>query len=92
MNLSRSSRIALRISFEEIQLDRYNSRAYVAGKYTWEALSIGIEDDVTSGAARVIQEQLQAQQYLTGVEGAWLAAAPEGSAYKNASPLHRKSF
>lgn len=70
------------IEFEEVQLDRYNSRAYVAGKYTWSPMTIAIEDDVTGGAARVIQEQLQAQQYLTGIEGAWLAAAPEGSAYK----------
>lgn len=70
------------LSFEEVQLDRYNSRGYVAGKYTWEAMQITFEDDVTGGAARVIQEQIQAQQWLTGVEGAWLAAAPEGSAYK----------
>ena len=70
------------LSFEEVQLDRYNSRAYVAGKYTWEPCAIAFEDDVTSGAARIIQEQIQAQQYLTGVEGAWLAAAPEGSSYK----------
>jgi len=70
------------LSFEEIQLDRYNSRAYVAGKHTWEPMTITIEDDVTSSASKVIQEQLQKQQWLIGAEGQFLAAAGEGSGYK----------
>lgn len=70
------------LSFDEVQLDRYNSRGWVAAKHTWSEMNLTIEDDVTSQAARVIQEQLQKQQYLTGIEGPWLAAAPEGSVYK----------
>ncbi len=70
------------ISFEEIQLDRYTSRAWVAGKYTFEPIDISFEDDVTGTATKVIQEQMQKQQWLIGAEGQWLAAAGEGSLYK----------
>ncbi len=70
------------LTFDEIQLDRYNSRAWVAGKYTFEPMTITLEDDVTGTAAKVIQDQLQNQQFLTGAEGQWLAAAGEGSLYK----------
>ena len=70
------------ISFDEVQLDRYVSRAWVAGKYTFEPMTLSFEDDVSGTAARVIQEQLQKQQWLTGAEGQWMAAAGEGSLYK----------
>jgi hypothetical protein len=70
------------LSFEEVQLDRYNARAYVAGKYTFEPMTITFEDDVSSTATQVLQEQLQNQQFLIGAEGQWLAAAGEGSLYK----------
>jgi hypothetical protein len=70
------------VSFEEVQLDRYNSRAFVAGKHTFEPMTLTVEDDVTSGAAKVIQEQLQRQQWLIGAEGQFLAASGEGSQYK----------
>jgi hypothetical protein len=70
------------ISFDEVQLDRYVSRAWIAGKYTFEPMTLSFEDDVSGTASRVIQEQLQKQQWLTGAEGQWLAAAGEGSLYK----------
>jgi len=70
------------LTFEEVQLDRYNSRAWVAGKHTFEPMTITVEDDVTGSASRVLQEQIQKQQWLTGAEGQWLAAAGEGSLYK----------
>lgn len=69
-------------NFEEIQLDRYNSRAFVAGKYTWDQMTLTLEDDVSGTASAVVQQQLQAQQWLTGAEGPWLASAGEGSLYK----------
>lgn len=71
-----------KISFEEVQLDRYVSRAWVAGKYTFEPVTLTVEDDVSGTASQVIQEQLQKQQFLIGAEGPWLAAAGEGSLYK----------
>ena len=70
------------ISFEEVQLDRYVSRAWIAGKYTFEPITLSFEDDVSGTAAAVIQEQLQKQQWLTGAEGQWMAASGEGSLYK----------
>lgn len=70
------------LSFEEVQLDRYNARAYVAGKYTFEPMTITFEDDVSSTATQVLQEQIQNQQFLIGAEGQWLAASGEGSLYK----------
>lgn len=70
------------VNFDEVQLDRYNSRAWVAGKYTFEPISLVVEDDVTGSASRVIQEQLTQQQWLTGAQGPWLATRGEGSLYK----------
>ena len=70
------------ITFEEIQLDRYVSRAFIAGKYTFEPMTLSFEDDVSGSASQVIQTQLQKQQWLIGAEGQWLAAAGEGSLYK----------
>ncbi len=75
------------LSFEEIQLDRYNSRAWVAGKHTFEAITVSFEDDVTGTASRVVQDQLQGQQWLIGAEGQWLAARGEGSLYKFVTTL-----
>lgn len=70
------------LSFEEVPLHRYNSRAWVAGKHNWEEIKIVLEDDVTSTAMAVLTAQLQQQQYLIGTAGPWLAASPEGSLYK----------
>ena len=70
------------LNFDEVQLDRYNSRAWVAGKHTFEPMTLTFEDDVTGSASKVLQEQLQKQQWLTGAEGPWLAASGEGSLYK----------
>lgn len=69
------------LSFDEVQLDRYNSRAWVAGKHTFEPMTLTFEDDVTGTASKVLQEQLQKQQFLIGAEGQWLAAAGEGALY-----------
>ncbi len=71
-----------KLSKSEIELHRYNSTAFVAGKHTWEPLQLTLEDDVTGTAATVVQAQLQKQQWLVGAEGQWLAAAGEGSLYK----------
>ena len=70
------------LTFDEVPLHRYNSVAYVAGKHSWNDLSITVQDDVTGSASQVIQNQLQKQQWLIGAEGQWLAAAGEGSLYK----------
>lgn len=70
------------LNFEEVQLDRYNSRAWIASKHMFEPMTLTLEDDVTGSASKVLQEQIQKQQWLTGAEGPWLATAGEGSLYK----------
>lgn len=70
------------LNFQEVELHRYNSVAWVAGKHTFEPMTMTLEDDVTGSASKVIQEQVQNQQFLIGAEGQWLAAAGEGSNYK----------
>ena len=70
------------ITIDEVQLDRYNSRAWVGGKHTWDPLTLTVEDDITGTASQVIQEQMQAQQWLIGAEGPWLGRGEEGSLYK----------
>lgn len=71
-----------KVQFEEIVLHRYNSISYIAGKHSWDPISLTVQSDVTGTAASVIQAQLQKQQWLIGAEGQWLAAAGEGSLYK----------
>lgn len=71
-----------RLQFSKHQLDRYNSRANIAGKHTWDPISVVLEDDLKNGASTAIQAQLQKQQWLIGAEGQWLAPAAEGSLYK----------
>ncbi len=70
------------LKFEKVALHRYNSVSYIAAKHSWETMSLTVQADVTGSAARVIQAQLQKQQWLIGAEGQWLAAAGEGSLYK----------
>lgn len=76
------------ISFEEVQLDRYNSRAWVAGKHNFEPMTITFEDDLTSLATIVLQEQISKQQWLIGGQGPFLATAGEGAAYKFGTTLN----
>lgn len=70
------------LSFEEFPLDRYNSRAYVAGKHTFEPLTMTLEDDVTNRASNAIQTQLERQQRLIGATGPWLNTEATASSYK----------
>lgn len=72
------------ISFEEVPLERYNSRAYVAGKHTWEPCTLTVEDDITGLASYAVTGQLETQQRLIGadLDGQWLNTTPTASGYK----------
>lgn len=70
------------LSYEEIQLDRYNSRVYVAGKHTFDPTQLTVEDDITNRATHAIQTQLEMQQRLIGAAGPWLNTAPTAFSYK----------
>jgi hypothetical protein len=71
-----------KLNFEEITLHRYNSIAYVAGKHSWDPITMTLQDDISGSASAVVQAQVQKQQWLIGAEGQWLATAAEGSFYK----------
>lgn len=75
------------ISFDEIPLHRYNSVVYIAGKHSWEPLSLTIEDDITGRASQIIQNQMESQQKLIGGTGPWLNATPTASGYKFGTTL-----
>ena len=70
------------ISYEEVEVHRYNSKAWVQGKHTFDPVTLTVEDDLTGTASTVIQAQLQSQQFITGVEGPFLARTPEAAAFK----------
>ena len=49
------------VTFEEMTLDVYNSRVYLAGKHTWEAITLNVREDVNGNVQRLVGEQLQKQ-------------------------------
>ena len=49
------------LSFEEIPIEIYNSRLYLAGKHQWEAVTTNLRDDAGGQVARLVGEQLQKQ-------------------------------
>lgn len=65
------------LDFDEVTLNVYNSRIYVAGKHTWQTLAITIRDDAQGSVSRVVGQQLQKQ--MDFVEQASAAA---GNDYK----------
>ena len=72
------------LSWEMIEVHRYNSTAYVAGRHSWEIMNLKVEDDITGLAATVVEAQLETQQRLVGVslDGSWLNTAATGTDYK----------
>jgi hypothetical protein len=49
------------VNFEEIAVHTYNSIVYLAGKPSFETISITVRDDATGAIARLVGEQLQKQ-------------------------------
>ena len=49
------------VSFGEIPIEIYNSRYYLAGKPTWEAVTINVRDDASGEVAKLVGEQIQKQ-------------------------------
>lgn len=49
------------VNFEEIEIPVYNSRAYLAGKHTWEAVTLNLREDVNNRVQKLVGEQLQKQ-------------------------------
>ena len=49
------------LTFENTTLDVYNSRVYIAGKHTWEPITINLRDDVNNSVSKLVGEQVQKQ-------------------------------
>ncbi len=72
-----------KLEFEEVVLDRYNSKVYVAGKHVFQTVDIQFEDDLNGGVTAALQEQLELQQNIIGLNSApRLPSAAAGQDYK----------
>jgi hypothetical protein len=49
------------VSFEEITLDIYNSKVYLAGKHAWQETQINLRDDASGNVSKLVGQQLQKQ-------------------------------
>ena len=49
------------LTFDQITLDAYNSRVYMAGKHTWDPITLNVRDDVNNEVTKLTGEQLQKQ-------------------------------
>jgi hypothetical protein len=65
------------LTHEEVIVDSYNSKMYLAGKHTWEPVTIVLRDDMNSHVIKALGSQLNKQ-----VDHADQTSAISGSAYK----------
>jgi hypothetical protein len=49
------------LTFEDIELAVYNSKVRLAGKHSWENLTVKLRDDATGSVQKLVGEQLQKQ-------------------------------
>ena len=50
-----------KVSFEEIPIEIYNSKIKIAGKYTWENITLNLRDDASSNIIKLVGQQIQKQ-------------------------------
>jgi hypothetical protein len=50
-----------KVNFEEITLDVYNSKVYLAGKHTLEAVTLTLRDDASGEVQKLVGQQIQKQ-------------------------------
>jgi hypothetical protein len=49
------------VAFEPITLDVYNSKAYLAGRHTWNPITLTLREDVNNNVQKLVGEQIQKQ-------------------------------
>ena len=49
------------VSFDDITIDLYNSKMRMAGKHTWEDVTVNFRDDAGGNVSKLLGEQLQKQ-------------------------------
>ena len=50
-----------KLSYEEVTVHSYNSRAYYAGKHEWNTLVCIVRDDITDAVSKLVGYQVQKQ-------------------------------
>lgn len=50
-----------KVSFEEMTLDVYNSKVYLAGKHTFEMVTLTLRDDASGEVQKLVGQQIQKQ-------------------------------
>jgi hypothetical protein len=65
------------LTHEEVVVDSYNSKMYLAGKHTWEPVTIVFRDDMNSNVIKQLGKQLNKQ-----VDHADQSSAIAGGSYK----------
>ena len=50
-----------KVGFEEMPIDIYNSKVYLAGKYTFETLTLNLRDDASGEVQKLVGQQVQKQ-------------------------------
>lgn len=72
-----------KIEFAKIEIDRYNSKTYIAGKYSFQPMNIVFNADVGGTVNNTIQAQLNLQESSIGnFPAPVLPAAIGGAIYK----------
>jgi hypothetical protein len=49
------------LTFENMEIPVYNSKVYLAGKHTWNPLTLNLREDVNNNVQKLVGEQLQKQ-------------------------------
>ena len=63
------------VQFDEVTLDVYNSRIYLAGKHAWQETTINLRDDAQGNVSKLVGQQIQKQ--MDFVEQASAATAQD---------------
>ena len=50
-----------KVSFEEMTLDVYNSKVKLAGRYSWEPVTLNLRDDASGNVSKLVGQQIQKQ-------------------------------
>lgn len=50
-----------KVSFEEMALDVYNSKVKLAGRYSWENITLTLRDDASGNVTKLVGQQVQKQ-------------------------------
>lgn len=50
-----------KVSHEPIEVNSYNSKAYFAGRHTWDEVTVTFRDDATNAVSKLVGHQVQKQ-------------------------------